>query len=179
MAIQILLYVLFFIVGMLMTYTFFKEKMYKSLKKKYDILSEEKTPIDQKTFNNIKKDYDELILKNNKLEKTIDTLKSYLGLVKDNEYGIIKKSLTYGENDSEISVTAEFKTIQRGENKVKISLNIDSIKTSPNESSNKTLMSKIKEFIDDWYDIDCEGITWVIPDKSMEREFNIDEILNQ
>jgi len=151
--------------------------MYIGLKNKYDELLKEKTPVNQKVFDELSDEYNKVLLENTTLKSNVDKLKSFIGLVEDNEYGIVKKSLIYGDKNEKIDISAEFKAIQRGLNKVKISLNIDTIKTHPNEMSNKKLISDIKEYIDGWYDIDDGDITWVIPDKKVKREFDIDNIL--
>jgi hypothetical protein len=179
MVTQIILYALSFIVGVSFTYIFFKNMMYSSLKTKYDDLVKEKTPINQDDYDKLKTKYGKLSTEKNKSDNTIDRLKLYLGLVKDNEYGIIKKNLIYGVNNTTIKISAEFKTIQRGANKVKISLNVDSIKTEPNKTSDTKLMNEIKIYMDDWYDIDDSFITWVEPDKVTQREFDIDEVLRE
>ena len=169
------------IIGILSTCIYFKNKKYSELKERYSVLKLIKTPINKDKFTEIRDECINLRNVNGKLNNKVDKLKSYLGLVGDKEYSIIKRELTYGNGlgkDVPIFISAEFKTIQRGANKVKISLNIDSIKTTPNKSGDKELMEKCKEFVDDLYDIDDESITWVIPDKAMRREFDLDNIMD-
>jgi hypothetical protein len=153
--------------------------MYVRLKSKYESLKKEKTPVNQESYDTLNTKYDNIEKEKEVLENNIDKLKKYIGLVEDNEFGIITRSLHYGDNPKGFEMTAEFRTIQRGKNKVKISINKSTIKTSPNQSPNDAQLNKIKEFVDDWYDINDPEITWVIPDEAIKREINIDMILDE
>lgn len=177
---DILVYGLFLILGVLITYIFFKNKMYDKLESKYKSLIGDKSLIDDiKEYKRLKVEYKKSTDDIKKLENKIDTLKLYIGLVDDHEYGIIHRDLKYSDDDVEyeLIVEAEFKVVQRGSDKVKISVNLDSIKTSPNKSDDLNLMDKIKTFVDGWYDIDDENISWILPDKSIKRDFDIDCLL--
>ena len=177
---DILVYGLFLILGVLITYIFFKNKMYNKLEGKYKSLIGDKSLIDDiEEYKRLKVEYKKSTDDIKKLENKIDTLKLYIGLVDDHEYGIIHRDLNYSDDDVgyRLIVEAEFKVVQRGSDKVKISVNLDSIKTSPNKSDNLNLMDEIKKFIDGWYDIDDKNISWILPDKSIKRDFDIDCLL--
>ena len=178
-SIQILLHVLFFVLGITFTYIFFKEGMYVRLKSKYDNLTKEKTPINQSKYDQLSTKYNEIEKEKETLENNIDKLKKYIGLVDNNEYGIITKGLSYSESPKGFEMEAEFRTIQRGKDKVKISINKNTIKTSPNQGSSEKRLTSIKNYVDGWYSIDTEEISWVVPDEVIKREVNIDIILGE
>lgn len=178
---DILVYGLFLILGVLITYIFFKNKMYDKLEGKYKSLIGDKSLIDDiKEYKRLKVEYKKSTDDIKKLENKIDTLKLYIGLVDDHEYGIIHRDLKYYDGTDagyRLIVEAEFKVVQRGSDKVKISVNLDSIKTSPDKLDDLDLMDKIKKFIDGWYDIDDKNISWILPYKSIKRDFDINCLL--
>lgn len=176
--------IIFFILGITVTYIIFIEYKMKILKQRNVFLESQKNEYTKENFKIIenkykrtKTDLDNIESKYRKLNEDYENIKKYIGLIADYEYGILKETLTetlpHG-GIKEYKVRCEFKTILKGLNNVKIL--IQEVYT---EDGNKDtdLFSHISNLLNGWYDIDDKNITWITPDATMRRNIDIDNIL--
>jgi len=185
-------HILFFLLGFLLVSAYYNNRVRKKVKEKYDKLKKDQIPFSEKNHKEVvsqlKKEYSktndnlksQISKLKEKIEKTnlrYEKLKKYMGLVNNYEYGVLQITLKYAENKP-LKVTCGFRTSQRGENKVRINIDINDIKTELSEFNDLNSRKKIKEMCDGWYDINSKKITWIKPDEATKREINIDNILD-
>lgn len=120
----------------------------------------------------LKEDYSDII-------KERDKLKVYIGVVNEKEFGILSHTLIRTLEDGtekKVHFDFEFKVVKRGQEKVKIE--ITDYKSS-SEDKRESLFKRCQSIVNGWYDINDPEITWIEPDKAVQRDFKIDDILSE